>query len=402
MKNFLRISNQGLIVLEDIVLIGSSTKRGDDSKIGQFGSGWKFALAWLMRNELAIKIFSGIEEIVVDFTVKMHRETPVKVLTVNGQETSITSGMGEIDWEGWMSLREIVSNAIDEGEEELSTCFNPEFKGVENRTTIFIEMNGDLVEVLRNLDSYFSFERKAIWSSDKMKIFKKEATSETVVFRKGIRCYKEEQDSLVDIDFQDIQINESRLSDSYNFGKSFKDAVKDVNSVEILKLLLSSVRLSAFPEYDSLSYVLKDTILEMVKTTEVAPVSAKNFSLLIGDRMLVPTSWYLALRDLGLVKDIIEEVFGQKNQTGGDFYIDESETALSEKLTYLVSGVIPVIKKVVIVKFITNGVREVIGDTIYTEKASYFSSSNDNMIACSFIFSLSVYDLLKLVEHQKA
>lgn len=46
MINYLKIQNRGLITVEDLKFIGSSTKRGKNNKIGQFGSGWKFALAW--------------------------------------------------------------------------------------------------------------------------------------------------------------------------------------------------------------------------------------------------------------------------------------------------------------------------------------------------------------------
>ena len=53
---YLIITNKGEIEPQALHLVGASTKRGDSSKIGQFGSGNKYALAYLLRNEHEVLI----------------------------------------------------------------------------------------------------------------------------------------------------------------------------------------------------------------------------------------------------------------------------------------------------------------------------------------------------------
>lgn len=396
MKNYISISNQGLITPEDITLIGSSTKRGNEGKIGQFGSGWKFALAWILRNDLDIKIFSGNEEIVVDFAVKMHRDNPVKILTVNGAETSITSGMGEIDWKGWMALREIVSNAIDEGDEEITTLFNPRFNGVENKTTIFIEMNGELADILRNFNSYFSFERKAIWSNDLIKIYKKEVPSQTVIFRKGIRCWELDH-SLYDFDFTVITINESRLSSDWNVQNAFREALKDLDSPTILLDLLKSISLRNFPS--NLSPSLKECMIELAKTNSFIPKGADTISMLLGSSVTIPDNWYKELRDLEIIPDVFAKLFG-KASPDGDFYIREDLELESKKATYYVSEYLTFVDKVVFVKFLEDQTLKVKGKTIYI--SDDMNGATVSTLIAKIIYHLSEHEVEDMINvHQE-
>lgn len=62
-SKYLRISSQGEIEEKAFTLIGASSKRGDNTKIGYFGSGLKYSIAWLLRNKIDFKIFSGYRPI---------------------------------------------------------------------------------------------------------------------------------------------------------------------------------------------------------------------------------------------------------------------------------------------------------------------------------------------------
>lgn len=65
---YIKISNKGLLEAKLIPLMGGTTKKGDKFKIGQFGTGLKYSLAFLIRNNISFKIFVGNRE--VDITSK--------------------------------------------------------------------------------------------------------------------------------------------------------------------------------------------------------------------------------------------------------------------------------------------------------------------------------------------
>ena len=55
MEKWLKIGNSGEIESGAFRLIGACTKRGDDSMIGYFGSGLKYAMAVLLREGIEFK-----------------------------------------------------------------------------------------------------------------------------------------------------------------------------------------------------------------------------------------------------------------------------------------------------------------------------------------------------------
>lgn len=224
MGKFLVIENAGLLNEIDITSLGLSSKRGESDKIGQFGSGWKYALAWLVRNNINLKIFSGNNEIKIDTETILHKDSPVSFITVNGRKTDITTGFGEIDWEPWMALRELISNAMDEGEFKLSTMDGP-FRDP-NKTTINLEMNEEITKIMVNYHHYFCFDRIPSYENMVGKVFIKTEESNMSVYRKGIRCYDSSNKTFIDIDFNHISINESRLTPIFQIDSHMKELLR--------------------------------------------------------------------------------------------------------------------------------------------------------------------------------
>src|SRR5687767_6513942 len=111
---YLKIQNNGELDIRLVALMGGTTKANDRYKIGQFGTGLKYTLAFLFRNNLEFKIFCGEQEVSIHTEVEDIRGEKFEIICINGQRTSITTKMGE-DWKPWMIIRELWCNALDEG-----------------------------------------------------------------------------------------------------------------------------------------------------------------------------------------------------------------------------------------------------------------------------------------------
>jgi hypothetical protein len=225
MKKYILIQNDGEIEPNSFELIGASTKRGEAGKIGFFGSGLKYSIAYMMRKGIDFKIYSGMQEF--HFTTKSEflKDKSFERICINNTPTSYTTTMGPTWTEDWFVLREIYCNAVDEG----SCTLVKETENVlpsDGKTRIFIEQTASLKQAIDNWNGYFSDERTPIISvpevytcyigtsdtepanTQSVDIYEK---TEGVIYRKGIRVYKND-DYLFDYGMKSVDVNEDRTA----------------------------------------------------------------------------------------------------------------------------------------------------------------------------------------------
>ena len=246
MRRYIKMSNTGEIENNAFKLIGASSKRNDTTKIGFFGSGLKYGMAFLLREKINFKIFSGANEVKVTTKSVSHRDQEFQVIQVNGEDTSMTTEMGP-KWTHWGAVREIYCNAVDEGEEEIVIVDENEVTAEPGRTIFYVELTSELTQIVDNWNNYFSKDRTDVvykneFGSGAGTVFWSNPTTDAndfVVYRKGIQCHMSPgKPSCFHYDFPWIEINESReISSFYNFNQrlvKFFAEDADTNTVQIL------------------------------------------------------------------------------------------------------------------------------------------------------------------------
>lgn len=238
MKNtYIVIENKGEIDEVGLTLMGISSKRGDEEKIGFFGSGNKYALALMLREKIPFRIFSGKREVKVSTEKVMFRGKLYEQILINGEKTSLTTAMGP-DWEPWFAIREIYCNAVDEGGSSLKITQTA--GGVVGKTRVFITMTDQLEDFFKNIEKYILVNNKSLASENtkygKVELLKKEG-NEFNCYRKGIRIYpKNERKSLYWYNFGSIQINESR---TYKYEHEIRERIASFFAVTNDKMLIA-------------------------------------------------------------------------------------------------------------------------------------------------------------------
>ena len=214
---YLKIKSKGEIDLLAFTLLGGSTKVGDSSKVGMFGSGLKYAISSLMRNKIEFNVFSGTTE--VEFTVKetKFRDNTFDVIYINGVETSLTTTMGGEDWDNsFAPIREVYSNALDEDTD--ATIDTSELPlGEKGHTIYYIEMTDGNRDFFINIEKYFINKSKNVLFTTRFGSVYHTQTGTIRQFRKGILARETRYtNSAYAYNSPLYKINESRvLANSY-------------------------------------------------------------------------------------------------------------------------------------------------------------------------------------------
>jgi hypothetical protein len=208
---YLKIQNEGELDIRLVALMGGTTKSKDKFKIGQFGTGLKYTLAFLYRNNLDFKIFVGTEEVKLHTEKEIIRDETFEIICINGQRTSITTKMGE-DWLAWMIVRELWCNALDEGgalKEETEIV-----EGVENKTTFFIQIDMQIANVLKDWGQYFIHDLNPVWENNKYKLYP--GGNKLRIYKHGVLIHEDDsQPAIFCYDVLNADINELREFKGY-------------------------------------------------------------------------------------------------------------------------------------------------------------------------------------------
>lgn len=236
---YLKISNQGELDIRLIALMGGSTKTDDASKIGQFGTGLKYAISYLVRNEIKFHLFVGESEIEFHAKDESISGKDFKEIYCNGKSMNITTHYG-YQWQAWEAIREIWCNATDEAGEKKKVIDNRTvIAGTPGTTIFFIEVTPVIKEVLDKWNEYFFFDTP-LYEDDKVAIYKNKDKN-LKLYKNGVLIQSSSYyNSLFVYDLKLASLNELRQYQGY-LPPDIGNALLHSNKA-VIKLLIEAIK----------------------------------------------------------------------------------------------------------------------------------------------------------------
>lgn len=203
-EKYINFENKGEMDLNSLFLMGCSTKSEDTSKIWQFWTGLKYALAVMLRKWIRFEIFIWTDKIEFDTKNITVNWQIFERVYINWNETWFTTELWK-HWELWQGIREFYANCLDENWSKLSWRWKRKWKIWYTR--VFIKENDIREEMYR-----FKFD-KWIKIDDNLSYIHKDKLSPLRIYKQGFLVYEwtTDEQSILDYQVNDININEMRL-----------------------------------------------------------------------------------------------------------------------------------------------------------------------------------------------
>ena len=264
-------TNPGIIDPIAMMTFGVSAK-SSDTAIGMFGTGLKYAIAVLLRNDYTVTIHSG--EKTYEFTTGKYetRGKEFNLVYLNGESAHFTTDLGKF-WEPWMAGRELASNALDEGGEYYPTN-NPEH---DYRGTTIIVSGRDAYGLHEELGKVF-LKTEPIWRGTRANIHP--GPSNWIYYR-GIRAGVLEKPSMYTYNIlSEMTLTEDRtIKYSWSASELVTREVNDLNDKHLMTRIISAT--GGTYEHD-LTYSLipsetmKEVVGELMAAMMHVPASLKS------------------------------------------------------------------------------------------------------------------------------
>lgn len=226
--------------LNVIKFMGVSIK-GENS-IGRFGTGLKFAIATLLRNDCSVELITRGESYKFGIADLSIRDKDFNAVTMNGEPLAFTTSLGR-DWLIWMAFRELYSNTLDEGGLVIRT--RKELKPIKDKTYIIVSGDNAL-EAWEEKDHIFlDPSKEPLERVVRLEIFEplevgKEKAS--YIYNRGIRISPEPETMLYSYNILDnVQLSEDRFY-KYMFStlNSISMGVQKLQDKEIIKKIVTA------------------------------------------------------------------------------------------------------------------------------------------------------------------
>lgn len=221
--------NNGIIEPKALMTFGVSAKL-DESAIGYFGTGFKYAVAVILRGGGVVRIESGGDVYVFTTSTFEHRGKTFENVLMNGEEMNFTTALGR-NWLPWMAYRELYCNAVDE-------------KGIVGRkrsrkyeTAVLVEW--DALEDVHTKRHEFIYSGTPIASAKNVDIIKRQGQN---MFFKGIAVLEIATPMLFGYNLRDgVTLTEDRTA-RYNWEVEWEicNAIQRLEDPELLRTILSA------------------------------------------------------------------------------------------------------------------------------------------------------------------
>ena len=178
--------NSGILDIRAIKTFGVSSKEDKKSAIGYFGTGMKYAIAILLRENHKVNIITGGMHYEFGLKKARVRNDDFSFITMNDEELAYTTELGK-DWELWMAFRELYSNMLDEpGAKASERTITSDFS--DDKTYVLVHGN-PFAKVYHDRDQYFlNPGRESIEKSRNIEFYTKTCERDGAsIFFKGVR-----------------------------------------------------------------------------------------------------------------------------------------------------------------------------------------------------------------------